>query len=197
MINKGKVEKLYQMIMNEDKQLRGYQWEDIHPNENDSPKTIIDDFIRIYLDSAFGKYDENIEDYVPVANIDERKEALIMFFEKIIEDLKNSKYDTLALTYKESKKVTNKEKVDKLYRMIVNEDDCVKGKQWDELIVSENDMPKSIIDQFIYVFLDTIFEEYDEDFDEYNSIVNIPEQREVLIKLFEKIIEDLKDGEYD
>lgn len=197
MINKGKVEKLYKMIINEDEQLHGYQWEDILPNEHDSPKSIVDDFILIYLGSAFGKYDENTEDYIPGANVEERKIALIMFFENVIEDLKNSKYDTLILTYKESKKTTNKEKVDKLYRMIMNEDDCVKGKQWNELIVSENDTPKSIIDQFIYVFLDTIFEEYDEDFDEYNSIVNIPEQREVLIKFFEKIVKDLKEGKYD
>lgn len=197
MINKKKVDKLYQMILNEDKQLCGYQWEDLNPNENDTPKTIIDEFIRIFLDSAFGKYDENVEDYVPVANINERKEALIMFFEKVIDDLKNSKYDTLSLTCKESKKATNKEKVEKLYQMVMNEDDCIKGKQWDELIVSENDTPKSIIDQVIYLFLDTSFEEYDEDFDEYNSLVNIPEQREVLIIFFEKIVKDLKEGEYD
>lgn len=92
-INKEKIDKLYQMILNEDKQLRGYQWEDLCPNENDTPKTIIDDFIIIFLNSAFGKYDENVEDYVPVANIKERKEALIMFFEKITNDLKNGEYD--------------------------------------------------------------------------------------------------------
>lgn len=92
MINKEKVDKLYQMILNEDEQLSGYQWEDINPNENDTPKSIIDDFILIYLGSSFGKYDESIQDYVPIANIDERKEALIKFFEKIIEDLKNGEY---------------------------------------------------------------------------------------------------------
>ena len=88
MIDERKVEKLYQMILNEDEQLMGHQWEDIDPNEYDTPKTIIDDFILIYLDSAFGKYDENVEDYVPVANFEERREALIMFFEKVIEGLK-------------------------------------------------------------------------------------------------------------
>lgn len=193
MIDKKKVEKLYQMILDEDKQLRGYQWEDLSPNENDTLKTIVDDFIIIFLGSAFGKYDESVEDYVPVANIDERKEALIMFFEKIIEDLKNGEYGAIKSTYKEIKK----ERVENLYQMIINEDDCVKGNQWNEMIINENDTPKDIIDQFIYVFLDTSFEEYDEEFDEYNSIVNIPEQREVLIKFFEKIVEDLKDGEYD
>lgn len=192
-IDKKKVDKLYQMILNEDKQLRGYQWKDLYPNENDTPKTIIDDFIIIFLNSAFGKYDENVEDYVPVANIEERKEALIKFLEKIIEDLKNGEYGAIKSNYKEIKK----ERVEKLYQLIINEDDCVKGNQWNEMIINENDTPKDIIDQFIYVFLDTSFEEYDEDFDEYNSIVNIPEQREVLIKFFEKIVEDLKDGEYD
>lgn len=92
-IDKKKVDKLYQMILNEDKQLRGYQWEDLCPNENDTPKAIIDDFIMMFLNSAFGKYDESVEDYVPVANIKERKEALIMFFEKITKDLKNGEYD--------------------------------------------------------------------------------------------------------
>lgn len=92
-INKEKVDKLYQMILNEDEQLRGYQWEDLYPNENDTPKSIVDDFILIYLGSAFGKYDESIEDYVPVANIEERKEALIKFFEKIVKDLKEGEYN--------------------------------------------------------------------------------------------------------
>lgn len=57
-------------------------------SEYDTPQSIIDDFVRIFLNTDFEEFDDNTENFVPIANREERKAALIKFFEKIVEDLK-------------------------------------------------------------------------------------------------------------
>lgn len=88
MINQRNVEKLYQLILEDDERLCGSQWEDMYISEYDTPQSMIDDFVRIFLNTDFEEFDDNADDFVPIANREERKVALIKFFEKIVEDLK-------------------------------------------------------------------------------------------------------------
>lgn len=88
MINQRNVEKLYQLILEDDECLQGCQWEDMYISDYDTPQSIIDDFVRIFLNTDFKEFDDNTDTFVPIANREERKAALIKFFEKIVEDLK-------------------------------------------------------------------------------------------------------------
>lgn len=88
MINQRNVERLYQLIIEDDERLCGSQWEDLVVCEYDTPQSIINDFVRIFLYTDFTEFDDNIDDFISIANREERKEALIKFFEKVIEDLK-------------------------------------------------------------------------------------------------------------
>lgn len=88
MINQRNVERLYQLIIDDDECLCGIQWEDMYISEYDTPQSIINDFVRIFLYTDFTEFDDNIDDFISIANREERKEALIKFFEKVIEDLK-------------------------------------------------------------------------------------------------------------
>ena len=88
MINQRNVEKLYQLIIKDDECLCGSQWEDLIVCEYDTPKGIINEFTNIFINNTFREFDDNTDTFVPIANREERKAALIKFFEKIVEDLK-------------------------------------------------------------------------------------------------------------
>mgnify|MGYP001258073964 CR=1 FL=1 len=88
MINQRNVERLYQLIIENDEWLCGSQWEDLVVCEYDTPQSIVNQFVNIFLNNNFREFDYDIDAYVSIANREERKEALIKFFEKVIEDLK-------------------------------------------------------------------------------------------------------------
>lgn len=88
MINQRNVEKLYQLIIENDECLRVIQWEDLYVNEYDTPQSVINAFVRIFLGTNFSEFDDNIDNFVLIANQEERKEALIKFFETVVKDLK-------------------------------------------------------------------------------------------------------------
>lgn len=60
-------------------------------SEYEKPQSIINDFIRIFLNTDFEKFNKDIDDFVLIANQEERKEALIRYFEKVVEKLKTTK----------------------------------------------------------------------------------------------------------
>lgn len=88
MINQRNVERLYQLIIEDDEWLCGSQWEDLAVCEYDTPQSIVNQFVNIFLNNNFREFDDGIDAYVSIANREERKEALVKFFEKVIEDLK-------------------------------------------------------------------------------------------------------------
>lgn len=88
MINQRNVERLYQLIIENDECLCGIQWDDMYVNEYDTPQSIVGEFIKIFLNNDFREFDDDIDDYVSIANMEERKEALIKFFETVVNDLK-------------------------------------------------------------------------------------------------------------
>lgn len=88
MINQTNVERLYQLIIENDECLQGIQWDDLYVSEYDTPQIIVGEFIKIFLNNDFREFDDDIDDYVSIANMEERKEALIKFFETIVKDLK-------------------------------------------------------------------------------------------------------------
>lgn len=87
MINQKNVERLYQLIIEDDECLCGSQWEDLVVCEYDTPQSIVNQFVKIFLNNNFREFDD-VDDFVSIANREERKEALIKFFEKVTEDLK-------------------------------------------------------------------------------------------------------------
>lgn len=91
MINQKNVEKLYQLILENDYSLQGCQWDELYTCDYDTPQSIINDFINIFLDTDFSEFDFNINDFVSIANREERKAALIKFFETVVNDLKEVK----------------------------------------------------------------------------------------------------------
>lgn len=92
MIDKRNVEHLYNlMLYDEDQILQGSQWDELYTCDYDTPQSIINDFINIFLDTDFAEFDDNIDDFVSISNREERKEALIKFFEYKAQELKNSK----------------------------------------------------------------------------------------------------------
>ncbi len=92
MIDKRNVEHLYNlMLYDEDQTLQGSQWDELYTCDYDTPQSIINDFITIFLDTDFAEYDDNINDFVSISNREERKEALVKFFEYKARELKNSK----------------------------------------------------------------------------------------------------------
>lgn len=91
MSNKTNVERLYQLIIENDECLRVIQWDDLYVNEYDTLQSVINAFVRIFLGTNFSEFDDNIDNFVLIANQEERKEALIKFFETIVKDLKEDK----------------------------------------------------------------------------------------------------------
>lgn len=84
-------------------------------------------------------------------------------------------------------------KVERLYQLILKDDECLMGSQWDEILLSEQDTPQSIINELITIFIDTEFKEYDHDLNKNIRIANRKERKEALIKFFEHIVEGLKE----
>ena len=92
MIDKRNVDHLYNlMLYDKDQMLQGRQWDELYIRDYDTPQSIIDDFITIFLDTDFAEYDNNINDFVSISNREERKEALIKFFEYKAQELKSLK----------------------------------------------------------------------------------------------------------
>lgn len=87
-MNIEKIDKLYKLILEEDEMLMGSQWDEMYCNEYDTPKSILDNFINIYLATNFVDVDDDLET-TPLADREEKIMALIRYFEKIINDLKN------------------------------------------------------------------------------------------------------------
>lgn len=83
--------------------------------------------------------------------------------------------------------------VERLYQLIIEDDECLMGSQWDEILLSEQDTPQSIINELITIFIDTEFRKYDYDLNKNIRIANRKERKEALIKFFEYIIEGLKE----
>lgn len=88
MINQKNVERLFQLIIDDDECLCGIQWEDLTVCEYDTPQSIVNEFVKIFLNNNFREFDDDIDDFVSIANREERREALIKFFEHIVEGLK-------------------------------------------------------------------------------------------------------------
>lgn len=84
-------------------------------------------------------------------------------------------------------------KVERLYQLILKDDECLMGSQWDEILLSEQDTPQSIINELITIFIDTEFREYNHDLDKNIRIADRKERKEALIKFFEHIVEGLKE----
>lgn len=87
-MNKENINRLYQLIVEDDEMLMGSQWEEMYCNEYDTPKSILDNFINIYLVTNFVDVDDDLQT-TPLANQEEKIMALIKYLEKIIQDLKN------------------------------------------------------------------------------------------------------------
>lgn len=93
MMNKQNIEKLYQLILNEDECLESCHWENMYIGYYSTPKDIIDELIEIFLDTDFKKFDKNSHKFISINNKEEKKAALIKFFETTIQDLKEKKYE--------------------------------------------------------------------------------------------------------
>lgn len=87
-MNKENINRLYQLMLEDDEMLMGSQWEEMYCNEYDTPKSILDNFINIYLTTSFVEVDDDLK-ATPLANREEKIMALIKYLEKIIKDLKN------------------------------------------------------------------------------------------------------------
>lgn len=84
-------------------------------------------------------------------------------------------------------------KVERLYQLILKDDECLMGSQWDKILLSEQDTPQSIINELITIFIDTEFRKYDYDLNQNIRIANRKERKEALTKFFEFIVEGLKE----
>lgn len=87
-MKKENVNRLYQLMLEDDEMLMGSQWEEMYCNEYDTPKSILNNFIDIYLATNFVEVDDDLNTK-PLANQEEKIMALIKYLEKIIKDLKN------------------------------------------------------------------------------------------------------------
>ncbi len=87
-MNKENINRLYQLMLENDELLMGSQWEEMYCNEYDTPKSILDNFINIYLATNFEEIDDDLKTTF-LANREEKIMALIKYLEKIINDLKN------------------------------------------------------------------------------------------------------------
>ena len=87
-MKKENINRLYQLMVEDDEMLMGSQWEEMYCNEYDTPKSILNNFINIYLATNFVDVDDDLQT-TPLANQEEKIVALIKYLEKIINDLKN------------------------------------------------------------------------------------------------------------
>lgn len=90
-------------------------------------------------------------------------------------------------------KMINKQNAEYLYDlMLYDEDQTLQGSQWDELYTCDYDTLQSIINDFINIFLDTDFVEFDINTNDFVSISNRAERKEALAKFFEYKAQELK-----
>lgn len=83
--------------------------------------------------------------------------------------------------------------IDKLYQMMIDGDETLMGHQWEEMNCNEYDTPKRILENFIDIYLRTVFVELDDDLIGHPLDVQAEEKILALIRYLEKIINDLKD----
>lgn len=87
-MNKENINRLYQLMLEDDEMLMGSQWEEMYCNEYDTLKSILNKFLDIYISTNFVEVDDDLNT-TPLANQEEKIMALIKCLEKIINDLKN------------------------------------------------------------------------------------------------------------
>lgn len=87
-MNKKDVDKLYQLILHEDESLMGSQWEDVDYNEYSTPKSIIDNMLKIYLSSDFVEWDEDLIVHPLKVSLEDKILAITRYLEKVVKDLK-------------------------------------------------------------------------------------------------------------
>lgn len=87
-MNKENINRLYQLMIEDDEMLMGSQWEEMCYNEYDTPKSILNNFMDIYLATNFVAVDDDLKT-TPLANQEEKIMAMVKYLEKIINDLKN------------------------------------------------------------------------------------------------------------
>lgn len=87
-MKKENINRLYQLMLEDDEMLMGSQWEEMYCNEYDTPKSILNNFLDIYLATNFVEVDDDLKT-TPLANQEEKIMAMIKYLEKIIKDLKN------------------------------------------------------------------------------------------------------------
>lgn len=75
-------------MLEDDEMLMGSQWEEMYCNEYDTPKSILNKFLDIYMSTNFVEVDDDLKT-TPLANQEEKIMAMIKYLEKIIKDLKN------------------------------------------------------------------------------------------------------------
>lgn len=97
-MKKENIDRLYQLMLDDDEMLMGSQWEEMYCNEHDTPKSILNNFLDIYLATDFVEVDDDLKT-TSLANQEEKIMALIKYFEKITKDLRE-KVNT-PLTVKE------------------------------------------------------------------------------------------------
>lgn len=85
-----KAEEICQLMLDEeDETFCGCQWEDLIFNEYDTPLTIVNNFIDIFLATDFQYYDDNFDDGHSIGNKKEMKLALIKFLKNRREYIRN------------------------------------------------------------------------------------------------------------
>lgn len=89
-MNKENVEKLYQLILNEDECLQSWCWENMYIGYYSTPKGVVNDLIEIFLNTDFEKFNEKSHKFISINNKEEKKAALIKLFETTIQDLKET-----------------------------------------------------------------------------------------------------------
>lgn len=87
-MKKENINRLYQLMLEDDEMLMGSQWEEMYCNEYDTPKSILNNFLDIYLATDFVEVDDDLKT-TSLANQEEKIMAMIKYLEKIIKDLKN------------------------------------------------------------------------------------------------------------
>ena len=87
----------------------------------------------------------------------------------------------------------NKEKVDRLYKLILEEDELLMGHQWEEMYCCEYDTPKGIVENMLKIYFETDFIEWDEDLIEHPLATSTEDKILAMVKYFEKIAKDLKE----
>ena len=83
-------ERLCKLMLDEgDETFCGCQWEDLVFNEYDTPLTIVNQFIDIFLSTDFKEYEDNLDDGHSIGDMKTKKLALIKFLKDRREYIRN------------------------------------------------------------------------------------------------------------